>query len=64
MSYWSEGLSGLLQPLSRSIGAGLLLAAVWLLGFQLLFYAQSFVDPDVFRSQLWLMLLEIGRAHV
>ncbi len=58
MSYWSEGLSGLLQPLSRSIGAGLLLAAVWLLGFQLLFYAQSFVDPDVFRSQLWLMLLD------
>lgn len=51
-------MSGLLQPLSRSIGAGLLLAAVWLLGFQLLFYAQSFVDPDVFRSQLWLMLLD------
>lgn len=37
---------------------GLVLAAVWLVGFQLLFYAQSFVDPDVYRSQLWLMLLD------
>ncbi|MFM7921745.1 MAG: hypothetical protein ACKPJJ_16105, partial [Planctomycetaceae bacterium] len=45
----------------RTGGAGgfvLVLAAVWLLGFQLLFYAQSFVDPDVARGQLWLMLLD------
>ena len=38
----------------------LLPAAVWLVGFQCLFYAQSFVDPDVYRSQLWLMLLYVN----
>jgi len=48
-----------LRPRAGTGGpAVLLLAAVWLVGFQLVFYAQSFVDPDVARGQLWLMLLD------
>lgn len=56
----ATGGPGLRAGLSAGGATGfvLVLAAVWLLGFQLLFYAQSFVDPDVARGQLWLMLLD------
>lgn len=60
----AANLSAAAPGLRSGAGSGgaavwvLLPAAVWLVGFQCLFYAQSFVDPDVYRSQLWLMLLD------